>query len=118
LLNITTPEYLKFYEFLYTFSWDKKTCPNGLPLDVCNSYWEQLFGNQFKLIAQFVEYLTANKIIGLNKDEWSCFLELLRSKGDQFPKGYVLDDFWPNLFDEFYKDYCTKYGITMESKQY
>ena len=52
------------------------------------------------------------KYLGLKRDEWKCFLELCKSLGSDFPKGYTVEEacikifkLGPLLFDEFYEHY-------------
>jgi hypothetical protein len=42
----------------------------------------------------------------------------LKVIGDQFPKGYNVEESWPTLFDEFYIWYCKKYNIKIETPEY
>jgi hypothetical protein len=104
---------------LFNFSWDKRSNPTGLPLDVVELYFGQLFGDQFKIISEFMEFVEKiKKASGISKDQWNCFLEFLKVFGDQFPKGYNVEESWPTLFDEFYEYYCQKYGIKIERAEY
>jgi len=104
---------------LFNFSWDKRSNPTGLPLDMVCLYFDQLFGDQFKIISEFIEFVEKiKKVSGISKDQWNCFLEFLKVFGDQFPKGYNVEESWPTLFDEFYEYYCQKYGIKIERPEY
>jgi len=59
-------------------------------------------------IMAVMNFLNNKKNLGLKKDEWKCFLELCKSLGTEFPKGYTVDEAWPILFDEFYDVYTKK----------
>jgi hypothetical protein len=61
---------------------------------------------------------TEKKSPQVKQDQWNCFLELLKTIGDSFPKGYTPEDSWPTLFDEFFEYYCNKYGIKIEKPEY
>jgi hypothetical protein len=54
----------------------------------------------------------------IKEDQWNLYLELLKVIGDQFPKGYNVEESWPTLFDEFYLWYCKKYDIKVEKPDY
>ena len=118
-MNITTEDFKNFYQYLFNFSWDKRSNPTGLPLDIARLYFEQLFGDQFKIIGEFMDFVEkTKKVPGLTKDQWFCFLELLKTLGDQFPKGYNVEESWPTMFDEFYEFFCKKNGIKIDKPEY
>src|SRR5688572_5087446 len=117
LLNICSDDFKKFYHFLFTFNVEKKTV--SIPFDYCKLYFAELFGNQFQLVKEFLEFMEVDrKSAPLTQDQWNLFLELLKTIGDQFPKGYNVEEAWPTLFDMFYEWYCKKHGIKIERPEY
>jgi hypothetical protein len=70
-------------------------------------------------VSEFLEFMEKEKASALLKeDQWNLFLDLLKVIGDQFPKGYNVEESWPTLFDEFYLWYCKKYNIKIETPEY
>lgn len=118
LLNIHSDDFKKFYQFLFTFNLEKKTV-KFVNFEVYKLYFSDLFGGMFKLTAEFLEFMESEKKCEkISEDQWNLFLELLKVIGDQFPKGYNVEESWPTLFDEFYFWYCKKYSITIEKPEY
>ncbi len=118
LLEIHSPDFKKFLSFLFTFNLEKKD-QKTLPYEVYEAFFKQLFGNQFKLVDTFLEFMqTEKKKEKMTQDQWNLFLELLKTIGDQFPKNYNLEEAWPTLFDEFFTWYCNKNGIKIEPPRY
>jgi hypothetical protein len=96
---------------------DKKN--KTLTVEAVELFFGELFGLQFKLVTEFLDFLKNDrKNTPIKLDQWSCFLELLKNIGDQFPQGYNVEDSWPTLFDEFYEWYCKKYSIKIEKPEY
>lgn len=113
LLNITTPDFRKFYYFLFEYNLPSKT-KKQLDYDYIEHYFTKLFREQFKIVQTFLSfYVTSKKKEPMKQDPWNCFLDFLIKIGDKFPIGYSTKDSWPTIFDEFYVDYCTKNNIDM-----
>jgi len=109
LLDVHSEDFMKFWEFLWTFNIEKKK--TTLDFEICKLYIEKLLGDFFPLCKSFVEFLQGKKNLGLKKDEWKCFLELCKQLGTDFPKGYLVEEAWPTLFDEYYEEYKKKNNI-------
>lgn len=87
--------------------------------EVYKLYFTELFGNQFRLANEFLEFMEKEKQSAkLSEDQWNLFLDLLKVIGDEFPKGYNTEESWPTLFDEFYIWYCKKYCIEVPKPEY
>lgn len=111
LLNITTDDFRKFYYFLFEYNLPVKS-KKLLDYDYAELYFNQLFGNQFKIVKKFLEFVAVKKKKEqIKQDQWNCFLDFLIRIGDNFPTGYNTKDSWPTLFDEFFLDYCETNGI-------
>lgn len=94
---------------------DKKQ--KSLSYEAVELFFNELFGPQFGIVKQFLDFLqNQKKSYSLKFDQWSCFLDLMKTIGDGFPNGYSTEDSWPTLFDEFYEWYCSKTGIPFEKK--
>ena len=118
LLNIFSDDFKKFYLFLFHFNLEKKT-HKYLNSYIYKLFFVELFGNQFKVVNHFLEFMeTDKKDASINEDQWNLFLELLKAIGDQFPKNYNVEESWPTLFDEFYIWFCKKFNIKIEVPQY
>ena len=52
--------------------------------------------------------LSKKKDLGLNKDQWLSFYDLLKylGKTKKFEDCYNMNEAWPVLFDDFYLYYC------------
>lgn len=118
LLDLSSNDFKKFYYFLFEYLYDKKNPKKQLPFDEVELYFKQLFGNQFKIVTSFLEFMIKVKgKDGLKQDQWNCYLEFLLKIGDNFPKGYSTKDSWPTILDEFYVDYCERNNIDMNQDE-
>ena len=103
LLNIESTEFRKFYTVLYTFNFIKKL--KMIPIDVVEVYFNNLF-ECFPLTKRLIDYLkNVTKSQGLTKDQWECSLDFFINHGSSFPKKYNVDEYYPVLFDDFYRWY-------------
>ena len=103
LLNIESSEFRKFYVFLYNFNYIKKL--KMIPIDVVEVYFNNLF-ECFPLTKRLIEYLkNVIKCQGLTKDQWECSLDFFINHGSSFPHKYNVDEYYPVLFDDFYRWY-------------
>jgi len=109
LLDVHSEDFMKFWEFLWVFNIEKKK--TTLDFEICKLYIQKLLYDFFPLCKHFVDFLAGKKNLGLKKDEWKCFLELCKQLGTDFPKGYLVEEAWPTLFDEFYEVYKKTNGI-------
>ncbi len=97
----------------------KKKTVRYIPFEVYELYFNELFSIHFKLVGEFLEFMKKEKeSCKISEDQWMLVLDLLKCIGDQFPKGYNIDEAWPSLFDEFYVWYCKKYDIKIEMPEY
>lgn len=116
-MDITTEDFRKFYTWLFSYNLEKKTNP-VLNYEIVKHYFNEFFAQHFKIVSEFMEFYEKEKSNApFKQDQWNCFLELLKSIGDQFPKNYTPEDFWPTLFDDFYEWFCKKHGIKIEKKE-
>ena len=103
---------------MFTFNLEKKNI-KFINFDVYNLYFNELFGLQFKINNEFIEFMkTEKQSAKMTEDQWNLFLELMKVIGDQFPKGFNIEEAWPTLFDEFYLWYCKKYDIIVQKPEY
>ena len=103
LLNIESSEFRRFYTFLYTFNFIKKS--KTIHIDVVEVYFNNLF-ECFPITRRLVQYLKdVAKVQGLTKDQWECSLDFFINHGASFPKKYNVDEYYPVLFDDFYRWY-------------
>lgn len=117
LLNITTSDFRQFYYFLFEYNLPNKT-KKSLDYDYAELYFTTLFGNQFKIVKEFLNFLSTNKKKEqIKQDPWNCFLDFLIKIGDNFPKGYSTKHSWPTLFDEFFNDYCKRNNIEIKDEE-
>ena len=111
-MTFTGEDFKKFYKYLYELNAIKKI----VPFEVIEVYFPQLFQN-ISFVKDFVNFLKKKgDNNGLNKDQWECFLELVKLYQNNYPKNYLVDDSWPILFDDFYYDYCKNHGIEVKKK--
>ena len=104
LLDCSSSDFNGFYKFLFTFNVEKKT--KLIPIEVVEVYFTELFQDQFPLVKKFLKFIKdVQKVKGLNKDQWECFLDFLLNQGATFPANYNCDEYYPLLFDEFFKWY-------------
>lgn len=102
LMDITSQTFKKFYEFLFNLNAIKK--PQIIPTEVVEVYFNSFFAEQFSFIKDFIHYIKdVAKLQGLNKDQWITFIDLLVNLGSNFPQNYNTDEYYPLLFDDFYK---------------
>lgn len=107
LLDCSSPDFSNFYKFLFTFNVEKKT--KLIPIEVVEVYFNQLFKDQFAIVTSFLKFIMeVQKLKGLNKDQWECFLDFLLNQGSTFPSTYNCDEYYPLLFDDFFKWYLEK----------
>ena len=54
--------------------------------------------------------------MGLNKDQWESFYDLLKFLGNKkiFQDSYNMSEAWPYLFEEFYLYFCKIKKIILE----
>ena len=103
LLNIESAEFRRFYTFLYMFNFIKKS--KTIHIDVVEVYFNNLF-ECFPITRRLVHYLkNVVKVQGLTKDQWECSLDFFINHGSSFPKKYNVDEYYPVLFDDFYRWY-------------
>ena len=103
LLNIESAEFRRFYTFLYAFNFIKKS--KTIHIDVVEVYFNNLF-ECFPITRRLVHYLkNVVKVQGLTKDQWECSLDFFINHGSSFPKKYNVDEYYPVLFDDFYRWY-------------
>ena len=111
-MKFTGEDFKNFYKYLYELNAIKKI----VPFEVIEVYFPQLFQN-ISFVKDFVNFLKKKgDNNGLNKDQWECFLELVKLYQNNYPKNYLVDDSWPILFDDFYYDYCKNHGIEVKKK--
>ena len=111
-MKFTQKEFKNFYTYLYEVNAIKKI----VPFEVIEVYFPQLFENIF-FVKDFVNFLKKKENNnGLNKDQWDCFLELVKQFKNDFPQNFLVEDSWPNLFDDFYYDYCNNHGIQVKKQ--
>ena len=111
-MNFTQKEFKNFYAYLYELNAIKKI----VPFEVIEVYFPQLF-NKISFVKDFVNFLKKKKNNnGLNKDQWDCFLELVKQFENNFPENFLVEDSWPILFDEFYYEYCHNHGIQVKKQ--
>lgn len=104
LLDCSSKDFSRFYNFLFTFNVEKKT--KLIPIEVVEVYFNQLFKDQFSIVTPFLKFIMeVQKLKGLNKDQWECFLDFLLNQGTTFPNDYNCDEYYPLLFDDFFKWY-------------
>lgn len=106
LLNIESPAFRRFYEFLYRFNVTKKS--KMIPLEVVEVYFGNLF-ESFGVTRKLLKYLKEEaKVTGLSKDQWECALDFFINHGSSFPDKYNVAEYYPVLFDNFYTWYISK----------
>ena len=111
-MKFTQKEFKNFYTYLYELNAIKKI----VPFEVIEVYFPQLFENIF-FVKDFVNFLKKKENNnGLNKDQWDCFLELVKQFENNFPENFLVEDSWPNLFDDFYYEYCNNHGIQVKKQ--
>ncbi len=111
-MKFTQKEFKNFYTYLYELNAIKKI----VPFEVIEVYFPQLFENIF-FVKDFVNFLKKKENNnGLNKDQWDCFLELVKQFKNDFPQNFLVEDSWPNLFDDFYYEYCNNHGIQVKKQ--
>lgn len=107
LLDCSSTDFNQFYRFLFTFNVEKKT--KLIPIEVVEVYFNELFNDQFPLVKQFLKFIIeVQKVKGLNRDQWECFLDFLLNQGATFPQNYNCDEYYPLIFDEFFNWYLEK----------
>ena len=107
LLDCSSTDFNQFYNFLFTFNVEKKT--KLIPIEVVEVYFNELFNDQFPLVKHFLKYIIeVQKVKGLNRDQWECFLDFLLNQGATFPQNYNYDEYYPLIFDEFFNWYLEK----------
>lgn len=109
--DISKIDFQNFYQYLFQINVQKST--KVVIYDVVEVYFKELFAIKFPFVNEFLEFLKSNKkITGLNKDQWSSFLDMLKSIGyKKFEDFYNMNEAWPVLFDDFYLFYCEKRKI-------
>ena len=111
-MKFTQKEFKNFYTYLYELNAIKKI----VPFEVIEVYFPQLFENIF-FVKDFVNFLKKKENNnGLNKDQWDCFLELVKQFENNFPENFLVEDSWPILFDDFYYEYCNNHGIQVKKQ--
>ena len=106
-MKIDNSKFKDYYMYLFNLNVMKKM----VSFEVVELYFKNLF-SEYKFVYEFIDFLkNEKKECGLNKDQWTTFIDLIKSVKNNFPQNYSLDDAWPNLFDEFYYYYCKKHGI-------
>jgi hypothetical protein len=103
--------------WLFNYNLENKKNPI-LSMEVVEVYFKELLSPHFSLVEEFLKFMEDKKYTTVTQDQWNCFLDLLKQIGDQFPKNYTPEDFWPTLFDEFFYWYCDKYKIPYEKPEY
>ena len=109
--DINSDDFKGFYNYLFELNSFKKM----VSYEIIEVYFLKLFENIF-FVKDFVSFLKKTNKEGLNKDQWICFLDFIKQYQYSFPKGYLVDDSWPVLFDEFYYEYCRNHNISYEKK--
>ncbi len=113
-MDVFSNDFSLFWDFLFNFNFEKKK--GTLDFEICKLYIEKLLSDHFPFCKSFIEFLEKDKKnLGLKKDEWRCFLDLCKSLGSDFPKGYTVEEackinikLGPILFDEFFENYTRK----------
>ncbi len=91
LLDVFSNDFSLFWEFLFNFNFEKKK--STLDFEICKLYIEKLLSDHFPFCKNFIEFLEKDKkSLGLKRDEWRCFLDLCKSLGSDFPKGYTVEE--------------------------
>lgn len=122
LLEIHEEDFRKFYDFLFVLNVqggnDKANlAKKSIDYDCVEIYFKQLFVNQFKFVAEFLDFLKEKKV-GLKWDEWSTFLDFIKDKGATFPKDFDYGTgYYPSLIDRFYEWYCKKHGLKLPEEE-
>lgn len=112
--SISSTSFAAFYAYLFKINLVKNS--KRIPLEVVEIYYLDLFSS-YSYVKDFVAFLKDQKKVELTLDQWNCFLLLVKTYENKFPKGYTVDDSWPVLFDEFYYWYCGKHNIPVEKKR-
>ena len=72
LLIINDSDFKKFWFFLFTYN-----CPAGkkvIDFDYVEMFFTKLLGNQFKIVAVFLDYIVREKKKEpMKQDQWNCF---------------------------------------------
>ena len=106
-MKIDNSKFKDYYMYLFNLNVMKKM----VSFEVVELYFKNLF-SEYKFVYEFIDFLkNEKKECGLNKDQWTTFIDLIKTVKNNFPQNYSIEDAWPNLFDEFYYYYCKKHGI-------
>lgn len=116
LMDINSKIFKQFYYFLFEINYIKKE--KSISMEVVDVYFNSFFSDQFAFVRLFLIFIKdVKKLTGLTKDQWDCFLDLLLNLGGNYPNGYNCEDYYPSLFDEFYRYYCEQNGIKIEKNE-
>lgn len=109
--DITKVDFQNFYQYLFQINLQKNS--KVVIYDVVEVYFKELFAKKYSFVNEFLQFLKNDKKnTGLNKDQWSSFLDLLKSIGNKkFEDFYNMNEAWPVLFDDFYLFYCEQRKI-------
>ena len=106
-MKIDNSKFKDYYIYLFNLNVMKKI----VSFEVVELYFKNFF-SEYKFVNEFIDFLkNEKKECGLNKDQWTTFIDLIKTVKNNFPQNYSIEDAWPNLFDEFYYYYCKKHGI-------
>lgn len=117
--KVSTDDFKEFYMYLFDIGFIKaKRC---VPFEVVEIYFKGLFEKSCPFVKDFIEFLRVEKKgeVGLNKDQWECFRDLVISIGEKdFAANYDKDSgAWPSLFDEFFIYYCKAHNIPVKEEE-
>ncbi len=104
--DITSKDFEDFYKYLYQINQTKSKL---VSYEVVEVYFKELFMNKYPFVENFLTFLKEKKKdLGLNKDQWLSFYDLLKylGKTKKFEDCYNMNEAWPVLFDDFYLYYC------------
>lgn len=115
-LDVYSEEFKNFYYYLFKLNAEQEKKSKVISHEVYELYFNKLFGEQFSIVKEFLEYMKNEmKQQKLKEDEWQCFRDFLLNEGVKFPKDYNPAAQYPVLIDGFYYWYCKKHDIKIET---
>ncbi|KAL7718277.1 Defective in cullin neddylation protein [Entamoeba marina] len=90
--------------YLYAFLSNTDVSHKWIDKDDAIDLLLQFYGDNNSKVNQFINFINAEAIKSLNKDEWNVFFDFIQVINNDY-SNYEDDSCWPLLFDRFV-DYC------------
>lgn len=96
--------------YLFTFGYAKDANAKSLALELAIGYWQLLFTDKFKYLAEWKTFMQTRYKNAVSRDTWNLFLDFTRSINtpDDFKKHDLLGA-WPVVVDNFVEWYLEKH---------